>query len=321
MKQIAGLLAMVVILATWAVVAEAQQPKKVARIAFLFGLSPSVSRDRMEAFRQGLTELGYAEGKNIVIEYRWAAGKIERLPALMAELVRLNVDVIVTAGPSPTRSAKEATATIPIVMAWDYDPVGNGFVASLARPGGNITGLSTLAPEISGKQLELLKEILPKLSRVAVLGTSTVPGNAEALRATELAAKTLTVRLQYLDIRDPQEIEPAFEAARGGRAEAVLALASRVLFSQRTQIANLAVKRRLPVVYGDREHVEAGGLMTYGVSINDLFRRAATYVDKILKGAEPAELPVEQPTRFELVINLKTAMQIGLTIPPHGRIG
>jgi putative ABC transport system substrate-binding protein len=317
MKQIAGLLAMVVILATWAVVAEAQQPKKVARIAFLFGLSPSVSRDRMEAFRQGLTELGYAEGKNIVIEYRWAAGKIERLPALMAELVRLNVDVIVTAGPSPTRSAKEATATIPIVMAWDYDPVGNGFVASLARPGGNITGLSTLAPEISGKQLELLKEILPKLSRVAVLGTSTVPGNAEALRATELAAKTLTVRLQYLDIRDPQEIEPAFEAARGGRAEAVLALASRVLFSQRTQIANLAVKRRLPVVYGDREHVEAGGLMTYGVSINDLFRRAATYVDKILKGAEPAELPVEQPTRFELVINLKTAMQIGLTIPPH----
>jgi putative ABC transport system substrate-binding protein len=308
---------MVVILATWAVVAEAQQPKKVARIAFLFGLSPSVSRDRMEAFRQGLTELGYAEGKNIVIEYRWAAGKIERLPALMAELVRLNVDVIVTAGPSPTRSAKEATATIPIVMAWDYDPVGNGFVASLARPGGNITGLSTLAPEISGKQLELLKEILPKLSRVAVLGTSTVPGNAEALRATELAAKTLTVRLQYLDIRDPQEIEPAFEAARGGRAEAVLALASRVLFSQRTQIANLAVKRRLPVVYGDREHVEAGGLMTYGVSINDLFRRAATYVDKILKGAEPAELPVEQPTRFELVINLKTAMQIGLTIPPH----
>jgi putative tryptophan/tyrosine transport system substrate-binding protein len=317
MKQIAGLLAMVVILATWAVVAEAQQPKKVARIAFLFGLSPSVSRDRMEAFRQGLTELGYAEGKNIVIEYRWAAGKIERLPALMAELVRLNVDVIVTAGPSPTRSAKEATATIPIVMAWDYDPVGNGFVASLARPGGNITGLSTLAPEISGKQLELLKEILPKLSRVAVLGTSTVPGNAEALRATELAAKTLTVRLQYLDIRDPQEIEPAFEAARGGRAEAVLALASRVLFSQRTQIANLAVKRRLPVVYGEREHVEAGGLMTYGVSINDLFRRAATYVDKILKGAEPAELPVEQPTRFELVINLKTAMQIGLTIPPH----
>jgi putative ABC transport system substrate-binding protein len=317
MKQIAGLLAMVVILATLAVVADAQQPKKVARIAFLFGLSPSVSRDRMEAFRQGLTELGYAEGKNIVIEYRWAAGKIERLPALMAELVRLNVDVIVTAGPSPTRSAKEATATIPIVMAWDYDPVGNGFVASLARPGGNITGLSTLAPEISGKQLELLKEILPKLSRVAVLGTSTVPGNAEALRATELAAKTLTVRLQYLDIRDPQEIEPAFEAARGGRAEAVLALASRVLFSQRTQIANLAVKRRLPVVYGDREHVEAGGLMTYGVSINDLFRRAATYVDKILKGAEPAELPVEQPTRFELVINLKTAMQIGLTIPPH----
>jgi putative tryptophan/tyrosine transport system substrate-binding protein len=231
--------------------------------------------------------------------------------------VRLKVDVIVTAGPSPTRSAKEATVTIPIVMAWDYDPVGNGFVASLARPGGNITGLSTLAPEISGKQLEILKEIIPKLSRVAVLGTSTVPGNTEALRATELAARMLSVQLQYLDVRDPKDIEAAFQTARTGRADAVLALASRVLFSHRTQIADLAVKSRLPAIYGDPEHVEAGGLTTYGVSINDLFRRAATYVDKILKGAKPAELPVEQPTKFELVINLKTATRIGLTIPPN----
>ena len=231
--------------------------------------------------------------------------------------MRLKVDVIVTGGPTPTRSAKEATATIPIVMAWDYDPVVNGFVASLARPGGNITGLSTLAPEISGKQLELLKEIVPKLSRVAVLGTSTVPGNAQALRETELAAGALGVKLQYLDVLGPKDIETVFRAARKGRADAVLALASRVLVSDRTQVADLAVKSRLPAIYGEREHVEAGGLMTYGVSITDLFRRAATYVDKILKGAKPADLPVEQPTKFEFIINLKAAKQIGLTIPPN----
>ena len=296
--------------------AEAQQPTKY-RIGFLFGLSHSANTDRVEAFRRGLRELGYTEGKNIIVEYRWADGKIERLPALATELTRLNVDVIVTAGPSPTRSATQATSTIPIVMAWDYDPVGNGFVASLAQPGGNITGLSTLAPEISGKQLELLKELVPKLSRVAALGNSTVPGNAEAFRATELAAKTLKVQLQYFDIRDAKDSEPAFEAARIARADAVLALPSRVLLSHRTLIADLAVKSRLPAIYGEREHVEAGGLLTYGVSINDLFHRSATYVDKILKGAKPGELPIEQPTKFELVINLKAAKQIGLTIPPN----
>jgi putative ABC transport system substrate-binding protein len=202
-------------------------------------------------------------------------------------------------------------------MTWDYDPVGNGFVASLARPGGNITGLSTLAPEISGKQLELLKETVPKLSRVAVFGTSAVPGNAEALRATELAAGALKVQLQYFEIRDLKDIETVFQAARKERADAVLALASRVLLTDRTQVAELAVKSRLPAIYGEREHVEAGGLMTYGVSIADLFRRAATYVDKILKGATPAQLPIEQPTRFEFIVNLKAAKQIGLTIPPN----
>jgi putative ABC transport system substrate-binding protein len=202
-------------------------------------------------------------------------------------------------------------------MGFDLDPVGSGFVASLARPGGNITGLATLAPEISGKQLELLKEIVPKLSRVAVLGTSTVPGAAEALRETELAAKALSVQLQYLEVRDPKDIGTVSRAASKGRADAVLALPGQVLTSHRKQLVELAVKSRLPAIYERPEFVEDGGLMSYGVSSTDLFRRAATYVDKILKGAKPADLPVEQPTKFELVINLKTAKQIGLTIPPN----
>ena len=205
--------------------AEAQQPTKVPRIGYLTAASPSANSARIEAFRQGLRELGYVEGKNIVIEWRSAEGKLDRLPALAAELVRLKVDVIVTAGPSATRAAKEATSTIPIVMAQDTDPVGNGFVASLARPGGNITGLSTLAPELSGKRLELLKEIVPKLSRVAVLGTSTIPGNAQVLKETELAAGAFGVQLQYLDVLDPKDIETAFRAASKGRADAVLVLA------------------------------------------------------------------------------------------------
>jgi putative ABC transport system substrate-binding protein len=298
--------------------AEAQQPTKVPRIGYLFGASLSADSARIPAFRQGLRELGYVEGKNIIIEYRYAEGKFDRLPALAAELVRLKVDIIVTAGPIPTRAAKEATITIPIVMAQDSDPVGNGFVASLARPGGNITGLSTFRPELSGKQLELLKEILPKLSRVAVFGTSTYPGNAQALKEIELSAKSFGVQLQYLDVLRPKDIETAFQAAVKGRAEAVLMMVvGFVAGGRRTEIATLAVKRRLPVIYSGRADVEAGGLMTYGVNVNDLDRRAATYVDKILKGAKPAELPVEQPTKFEFIINLKAAKQIGLTIPPN----
>jgi len=315
-RKWSGIIAVAFALGIWGAVAQAQQPTKIPRIGFLSATFPFNVPARLEAFRQGLRELGYVENKNIVVEYQYGEGKLDRLPTLLNELVRLKVDVIVTAGPSPTRAAKKATVTIPIVMAWDYDPVGNGFVSSLARPGGNITGLSTLALEISGKQLEILKEIVPKLSRVAVLGTSTVPGNQDALRATESAAEALKVQLQYLEIRDRKDIESVFQAARKGRVDAVLALASRVLVSDRTQVANLAVKSRLPVIYGESEHVEAGGLMTYGVSITDLFRRAATYVDKILKGVKPADLPVEQPTKFELVINLKAAKQIGLTIPP-----
>ena len=294
---------------------DAEQPAKIPRIGYLSATSLTAISARTEAFRQGLRELGYVEGKNIVIEYRYAEEKFDRLPALVAELVRLKVDVIVTGGPLSTRRAKEATVTISIVMAQDPDPVGNGFVASLARPGGNITGLATLSPEISGKRLELLKEIVPKLSRVAVLGTSTRPGNAQELREVELAAGAFKVQLQYLDVLDPKDIEAAFGAASKGRADAVLLLQSPILLSQRTQITELAVKSRLPAIYAQTEYTEAGGLMYYGANTPDLYRRAATYVDKILKGRKPADLPVEQPMKFELVINLKTAKQIGVTIP------
>jgi ABC-type uncharacterized transport system substrate-binding protein len=270
---------------------------------------------RTEAFRQGLRELGYAEGKTIVIEYRFAEGKLDRLTELAAELVRLKVGVIVSAGPAVTRATKEATATIPIVMAWDDDPVGSGFVASLARPGGNITGLSTLSPEIGGKRLELLKEIVPKLSRVAVLGNATLLGNAQALREVQLAAGALGVQLQHLNVRGPKDIETAFRAASKGHADAVLALTSFFLTSYQTQLADLAAKSRLPMMYATTEYPEAGGLMSYGPDVADMHRRAAVYVDKIINGAKPADLPVEQPTKFELVINLKTATALGLTIP------
>src|SRR6266542_1139443 len=298
--------------------AQAQQPKKVPRIGFLSSLSHQAVANRIEAFRQGLGELGYAEGKNILIEWRYAEGKTERLPELAADLVRLKVDVIGTGGPAVNRFAKEATASIPIVLTFDNDPVGNGFAASLARPGGNITGLSTLAPELSGKRLELLKEIVPRLSRVAVFGTSTIPGNAQSLKEVEFAAGAFGVKLQYLDVLGPKDIETAFRTAGKGRADAVLWLvAAAVASAHRTKIADLAVKGRLPVIYPGRSYVEAGGLMTYGVNVEDLDRRAATYVDKILKGAKPADLPVEQPTKFELIINLKAAKQIGLTIPPN----
>ena len=289
--------------------ADAQQPKKVWQIGFLAAGSAQTAHSRIEAFRQGLRAFGYVEGKDIVIEYRNAAGKVDQVPRNAVELVRLKVDIVVTAGPTDTRAAKEATSTIPIVMTQDPDPVGNGFVASLARPGGNITGLSRIAPELSGKQLELLKETSSpggqKLNE---------PGNAQSSREIELAAGALGVKLQYLDILASKDVETAFEAARTGRADAVLILASPIL-SQRQQIADRALTSRIPAIYDRREFVDAGGLMSYGVNISDLDRRAATYVDRILKGAKPADLPVEQPTKFELIINLKTAKQIGVTIP------
>jgi ABC-type uncharacterized transport system substrate-binding protein len=303
-----------VLLAT-AFIAQAQQPAKVPRIAYLSGSTLTQLSSRNEAFRQGLRELGYVEGKNIAIEWREANGNFDRLPALADELVRLKVDMIVSPGPVVTRVVKEATSTIPIVMAQDTDPVGSGFIASLARPGGNITGLATLAPEMSGKQLDLLKEILPKLSRVAVIGNSTNPGDAQALRETVLAAGSHEVYLRYLDVLDPKDIEPMFRAAAKGRADALMVLGNPTLNTARKQVVELAAKHRLPATYTRPEYIEDGGLMYYGTNFNDLFRRAATYVDKILKGAKPADLPVEQPKKFEFVVNLKAAKQIGLTIP------
>jgi len=316
-RKWAGIVAMGVVFTMCGAVAQAQQPKKVPRIGYLIAGTPSAQAPYIEAFRQGLRDLGYIEGQNIAIEYRYAQEKLDRQPALAAELVSLKVDVILTAGASGTRSAKEATNTIPIIMAQDPDPVGNGFVTSLARPGGNITGLSSLVAELGGKRLELLREVVPRLSRVAVLGTSTNPANAQQLREAELAAGPIGVRLQFLDVLDPKDIETGFRAATKGRADAVLVFGGPFFIPQRTKIAELAIKSRLPAIYNRSEFVEAGGLMTYGASIPDLYRRAATYVDKILKGTKPADLPVQQPIKFEFVINLKAAKQIGLTIPPN----
>ena len=297
--------------------AQAQQPKKLPRIGYLSG--GSLPSARSESLRQGLREFGYVEGKNVVIEWRFAEGKRDRVPELAAELVRRKVDVIVTSSATDTRAAKAATATIPIVMTNDGDPVGAGFIASLARPGGNVTGLSTLSPELSGKRLELLKDAVSKLSRVAVFGTSTSASNAQELREVELAAGALGVKLQYLDVLAPKDIEAAFQAAVKGRADGALMMVSGGIAgaANRVQIVERAVKSRLAAIYDRRSAVEAGGLMSYGANLPDLDRRAAIYVDKILKGAKPADLPVEQPTKFELVINLKAAKQIGLTIPPN----
>jgi putative ABC transport system substrate-binding protein len=300
--------------------AHAQQPaKKIPRIGYLAAAPLSAIKYRTDAFRQGLRDLGYIEGNNIVVEWRSPEGKREPVPALVAELIRLNVDVIVTAAAGATRPAKAATTTIPIVMASDDDPILNGFVASLARPGGNITGLSTLAPELSGKRLELLKEVVPRLARVAVFGTSSTTNNranTQSVKETELAAGVLGVKLQYLDIRNYKDFEPAFRAAKKERADAVLMLVSGpVYIAYQTQLAELAAKSKLPVIYERGSTVDAGGLMSYGVNISDLDRRAATYVDKILKGAKPDDLPVEQPKKFDFIINLKAAKQIGLTIP------
>jgi putative tryptophan/tyrosine transport system substrate-binding protein len=296
--------------------AGAQQPTKVPRIGFLNTNAPAAFTTRTEGFRQGLRELGYVEGKNILIEYRYAEGKLDLLPSLAAEIVRLNVDVIVTAVSSSTVAAKAATKTIPIVMTQDNDPVGNGIVASLARPGGNITGLSSLSPEIGGKQLELLKEIVPKLSRAAVIGTSTGPGHAQRLKELELAAEVLKVPFQFMDVVDVNGIETAFREATKGRAGAVVVLGGSVLIAHRAQVANVAAKNRLPAIFNVADFVQDGGLMSYGANYPDLYRRAAVYVDKILKGTKPANLPIEQPQKFELIINLKAAKQIGLIIPP-----
>jgi putative ABC transport system substrate-binding protein len=300
-----------------AVMAEAQQPKKVPRIGIL---PPGPISERMhlwEAFRQGLRELGYVEGKNITLVFPSAEVKPERLPDLAAELVSLKVDVIVAAGTVAVQAAREATKTIPVVTPIITDPVEAGFVASLARPGANITGLTLISVQLSGKRLELLREVVARISRVAVLSNPAALNSQLQMRETEVAARALGVQLQPLDVRNPDDFDRVFRAATKDRADALIALDDPFLFTHRTRIVKLATKSRLPAIYGFREFVETGGLMSYAANLSDMYRRAATYVDKILKGAKPADLPVEQPTKFEFIINLKAAKQIGLTIPPN----
>jgi putative tryptophan/tyrosine transport system substrate-binding protein len=295
----------------------AQQPAKIPRIGYLTNTPFSASQFQ-EAFREGLRELGYVEGKNIIIEWRSGEQSRERQRAIAAEFVRLKVDIIVAAGSGDIRAAKEATFTIPIVMVTGGDVIGSGFVASLARPGGNITGLSTLRPELMGKRLELLKEILPKLSRVAVIMNSSAQDYGQVLKELDAAAGAMGIKLQHLGIERGPDFDGVFRAAAKGRAEAALVrVAGPILGTYRTHVLELAVKHRLPTMYERAEEVQAGGLISYGVSSAEMYRRAATYVDKILKGRLPAELPVEQPTKFELIVNLKAAKQIGLTIPPE----
>ena len=299
-------------------VAEAQQPTKILRIGFLAAATPATAAHLLEAFKQGLHEHGYVEGKNTVLELRFGEGKAEQFPILAAELVRLKVDVIVALTNPVIDAVRQATQTIPIIMPAASDPVGAGFVASLARPGGNITGLTGYSPELNGKRLEILKEAFPKLSRVALLLSPNFPGSTLDLKETESAARALGLRMQPLEVRDDSDIDRSFKAMIKERADALTMFPGHpVLFVNRKKIVELAANHRLPAMYSLIEFVDAGGLMFYGPDLLAGYRRAADYVDKILKGAKPAELPVEQPTKFDLVINLKTANQIGLTIPPN----
>jgi len=295
----------------------AQQPKRVSRVGYLSVLSPSSDSARIDAFRQGLRELGYVDGQSLAIEPKYAEGKLDRLPDLAGELVRLNVDVIVAGGSTAIRAAKNTTKLIPIVMAHGSDPVALGYVASLARPGGNITGLTHLAPELGGKRLELLKDIVPRLSRVAVLTDPGTGGHGPQIKELEVAAPALGLQLQAFEVRSPNELENAFSAMIAARAGAFIGLQQPTLDRLRQRIVESVAKNRLPAMYPNDEYVDSGGLMSYAADIVAMFRRSASYVDRILKGAKPADLPVEQPTKFELVINLKAAKQIGLTIPPN----
>ncbi len=296
----------------------AQQAGKVWRIGILEtggGLFAPESNPAEKAFMEGLQEHGYTVGQNITLEFRGAAGKQERLPELAAELVRLNVDILVTPGTLATLAAKHATTTIPIVMVAVGDPVGTGFAASLARPSGNITGLSDVNPDLTAKRLQLLKEVVPKLARAAVLLNPAHPPNVRQLEETQAAARTLGVALQILEVRRSDDIERAFTAVARERAGAVVVLPDAFTVAHRDQIAELALRHRLPTMFAQRSHVAAGGLMAYGASVADLYRKAASYIDKIFKGAKPSDLPIEQPTKYQLVINLKTAKALGLTIP------
>src|SRR6266481_1782027 len=310
----------VVVLLALGVIAEAQQPKKVQRIGYLSIGDPATESTRTEAIRLALRELGYIEGQNIATEYRYARGKFDRVPELAAELVRLKVDIIVVGGPIPIRAAKNATKTIPIVMVGlGPDPVEAGFIESLARPGGNVTGLTNLGPELGGKRLELFKEAVPKLARVAVLYDPTIPASVRELKdVLPAAARALGLTVRFWEGRAADDFDRVFATISKWRPDGLSVLVSGPLMSaNRKRIVGLVLKSRLPSMYNSRESVDAGGLMSYGADLADSYRRVAYYVDRILKGAKPADLPVEQPTKFELVINLKTAKQIGLTIPPN----
>jgi putative ABC transport system substrate-binding protein len=314
LRMVTIIMALAILLAPPA--AEAQSPTKGPRIGFL-GNASAFASPLVEAFRQGMRERGWVEGETIAIEFRWAEGELERFPGLASELVRLKVDVIVAIGGTPASlAAKQATDTIPIVMAVGADPVGTGLVASLAQPGGNITGLTLFTPELEGKRLELLKEAVPGLSRVAVLANPVNPFSASAVRTAEGAAQALRIPLQLLEVRDPSEFEDAFAAMTRAQADALVVLPDPMLAAQRKRIVGLAAEHRLPAMYGFREDAEAGGLMAYATNYPDILWRAAAFVDKILKGAKPADLPIEQPTKFELIVNLKTAKALGLTLPP-----
>jgi len=295
---------------------DAQPSTKIPRVGFLFPGTSSLASLRLEPFRQALRELGYVEGQNLTLENRWAEGQLERLPDLAADLVRLKVDVILTAATPAAHAAKNATTTIPIVMVDPGDPVGTGLIASLAKPGGNTTGLSSTTPDVAAKNLELLKEAVPQGSRVAFLWNAVSPAAGLAWKAAQDAAPALGIQLQSVEVRSAGEFESAFAAITTQRTDGLIVFPDPLTFTHRGQIVDFAAQSRLPAMFGAREFVDAGGLMSYGPSFPDMFRRAAVFVDKILKGAKPADLPVEQPMKFELVINLKTAKELGLTIPP-----
>jgi len=314
-RTVGFFVALTLVLLVAPLAAEAPPPRTIPRIAYL-ALAPGPWAISSEAFVQGLRELGYVEGQHLILEYRWSAGNVDRLREHAAELVRLGVDVIVTGGPAATSAAKAMTTTIPIVMARDFDPVANGFVASLVRPGGNITGVSALRRELSAKRLELLKDTVPGMGRVAILWNPVEVSAARQLRETEDAARELGPQVQSLEVRGLDEFEGAFAAAVAGRAEGLTVLGGPLTEFHHARLVELAAKSRLPTMYWDRVFAEAGGLMSYGASSRDLNRRAASYVDRLLKGAKPADLPVEQPTTFELIINLKTAQALALTLPP-----
>jgi putative tryptophan/tyrosine transport system substrate-binding protein len=297
--------------------AQAQQPTKIPRIGYVSGSGDTKNPGpNIESFRQGLRDLGYVEGKNIVVEYRYAEGNNERLPGLVAELVQLKVDVVVVVALPAIRAAKQTTKTIPIVMVTNFDPVAFGLVASLAQPGGNVTGLTLLTRDLSGKRLELLKEVVPGISRFAILWIAPAARGDYPFQEYEATARALKIQLQSLEVRGPNpDLEGAFRAAAKGRASALITVRNPALTRHTKRIVDLAIKNRLPSMFESPDYVEAGGLVSYAADYNEIFRRAAVFVDKILKGAKPADLPVEQPTKFEFVINLKTAKQLDLTIP------